>query len=152
MGKYVSYKWDIYKYNRDDDGECVFDYKSDFGGLEGRVWDLDYFDVHIKEGDVCGFNIYFFAEDCGNDCADEPRTVYMFTFIDEFLRDKEPRKDDFANFFSVLANIIWCQFWLPLGYIGAFFGDFQLYFDIIWDNYLALMPTDVRSHLKWVEY
>lgn len=88
----------------------MFDYKSDFGGLEGRKWDLDYFGVHIYEGDVCAFNIYFFAEDCGRACDPEPRTIYLFTHIDEYLLDNPApteRKGEFANFWSVVASIIW---------------------------------------------
>ena len=81
MGRYVSYEWD--KYAIDGQGNCVFDYKGNFGGLEGALWDISRSDDEpLAQGEVCAFNFYFETAACGSACDEDDLKMIMFTFTD----------------------------------------------------------------------
>ena len=81
MGRYVSYEWD--KYIIDQNGDCVFDYKGNFGGLEGVLWDIHRnSDEPIEAGEVCAFNFYFESAACGSNCDDDDLKAVAFTYTD----------------------------------------------------------------------
>lgn len=131
MGRYVSYEWD--KYIIDNNDECVFDYKGNFGGLESTLLDIQRnADEPIGPGDVCAFIFYFKSAACGAACEEEDLSMYMFTYIDtQIYRDFWGQLFYYAYFnFLIIA-------YLPLGWLLANVNDFEAY-----SNFVMLAAKD----------
>ena len=74
-GKYIQVSWDKFSYQG---GNCNFDYISQGDELKGQVWKTDEF---VQDDDeMCGFILYFTAEDCGSACADQDKSVSLYTY------------------------------------------------------------------------
>ena len=74
-GTYIEVSWDKFVKKG---SSCNFDYLSEGDELKGQLWNRDEF--YDEDGEMCGFILYLKAEECGNDCPEEDRTVKLYTY------------------------------------------------------------------------
>lgn len=144
MGRYVSYEWD--KFIIDSNGECVFDYKGNFGGLESTLWDIRRNEEEpLEQGDVCAFILYFKSAACGALCDEEDLSMYMFTYIDTQI---------YRDFWGQVFYYIYFNFlliaYLPLGWLYANVNDFSYYSDTIMKAAKEGIPYKCQSYKFYI--
>merc|ERR1711935_147641 len=136
-GKYISYQWDKYVYNQE--GTCVFDYKSTIGALEGKVYD-----VSINKGlagEMCAVNLYFKAEDCGMGCNERAREVFLYAFQEYAVE----RRAQYAQYFRILYMLFWYIFWMPWGAMQALGGKFDYFWEGRYELIEEMLPAGLNA-------